>query len=74
MGTIRAELFHMLQADNPMTVRQAYYLLVSRGVIAKTETEYKQTVVKLLTTMRRAGELPFAWIADNTRWMRKPRS
>jgi hypothetical protein len=24
--------------------------------------------------MRRAGELPFDWIADNTRWMRKPRT
>ncbi len=22
--------------------------------------------------MRRARELPFHWIADNTRWMRKP--
>ena len=47
---------------------------MSRRVIAKTEAEYKQTVVRLLTTMRRAGELPFGWISDNTRWMRKPRS
>ena len=22
--------------------------------------------------MRRAGELPYDWLADNTRWMRKP--
>ena len=24
--------------------------------------------------MRRDGEIPFGWIADNTRWMRKPRT
>ena len=36
----------MLQADNPMTVRQVFYQLVSRGVIAKTEAEYKQAVVR----------------------------
>lgn len=31
-------------------------------------------MVRLLTEMRRANELPFAWLADNTRWMRKPRT
>jgi hypothetical protein len=57
-----------------MTVRQVFYRLVSQGVINKTEGEYKSTVVRLLAAMRRAGELPFQWIADNTRWMRKPTS
>jgi len=74
MAKIRKDLYGVLEGDNPMTVRQVFYQLVSRGVIAKTEAEYKQTVVRLLTTMRRAGELPFGWISDNTRWMRKPRS
>lgn len=72
MAKIREALYALLQADNPMTVRQVFYQLVSRVVIAKTEAEYKQTVVRLLTAMRRAGELPFGWVADNTRWMRKP--
>jgi hypothetical protein len=62
----------VLEDDNPMTVRQVFYRLVSAGVIAKTEAEYKQTVIRLLTEMRRAREIPFGWIADNTRWMRKP--
>ena len=74
MADIRRELYEVLKADNPMTVRQVFYQLVSRGVMAKTEAEYKQTLVRLLTTMRRAGELPFGWISDNTRWMRKPRT
>jgi len=74
MCRIREELYNLLRAENPMTVRQVFYQLVSRGVIAKTESEYKQTVVRLLTVMRRSGDIPFGWIADNTRWMRKPRS
>ena len=35
-------------------------------------TEYQKTVVRLLGQMRRAGELPFAWTCDNTRWQRRP--
>jgi hypothetical protein len=62
----------MLRADNPMTVRQVFYQAVSRGLIAKTEAEYKQTIGRLLTEMRLDGTIPFGWIADNTRWMRKP--
>ena len=27
-----------------------------------------------LVQMRRAGELPYDWLADNTRWQRKPRT
>jgi hypothetical protein len=61
-----------LKADQPMTVRQVFYRLVSAGAIRKTEGEYKQTVVRLLGEMRRSGEIPFGWIADNTRWQRKP--
>jgi hypothetical protein len=46
---------------------------VTKGVIAKTEAEYK-TVVRLLGNLRREGRVPFDWVADNTRWMRKPNS
>jgi hypothetical protein len=66
------EMYSIVAADYPATVRQVYYQLVSRGLIKKTESEYKNMVVRLLTKMRMAGELPFGWIADNTRWMRKP--
>lgn len=55
-----------------MTVRQVFYRLVATRTIAKTESEYKETVVRLLVSMRLAGEVPFGWIADNTRWMRRP--
>lgn len=72
MGNIRAAIVRILEAENPMTVRQVFYQLVGHGAIAKTESEYKQTVVRLLTKMRREGAIPFGWITDNTRWQRKP--
>jgi hypothetical protein len=50
-----------------MTVRQVFYQMVSRGLIEKTEREYRSTVVRFLTNMGLAHELPFAWIADNSR-------
>lgn len=74
MERIKAAIHAILAEDNPMTVRQVFYRLVSAGVIAKAESEYKATVVRLLTLMRRAGDVPFGWIADSTRWMRKPRT
>jgi len=46
--------------------------LVSRGAIAKTEAEYKATVVRLLGEMRLDGIVPWSWIADNSRWQRVP--
>jgi hypothetical protein len=74
MEALREALHDILAADHPMTVRQVFYRMVSRGTIGKTENEYKNTVCRLLVKMRRAGEIPFDWISDNTRWMRKPRT
>ena len=74
MDGIRETILEVLERDRPMTVRQLFYRLVSLGTIAKTEAEYKTTVGRLAVEMRRAGVIPFGWIADNTRWMRKPRT
>jgi hypothetical protein len=74
MDSIRQALYELLAASNPMTVRQVFYRMTSAGHIDKTENEYNNTVVRLLVQMRRAGDIPFGWISDNTRWMRKPRT
>src|SRR3954467_13971657 len=71
---IKDVIADVLRDDHPMTVRQLFYRLVSMGIIDKTEAEYKGTVGRLMGVMRRAGRFPFSWIADNTLWMRKPRS
>jgi hypothetical protein len=72
--TIKSAMIDLLQDEHPMTVRQVFYQMVSRGVIPKTEAQYKQTVCRLLIQLRREGVLPYDWIADNTRLQRKPRS
>jgi hypothetical protein len=70
--TIRDTNHKVLEADHPQTVRQVFYALTVRGAVKKIESEYQQTVVRLLVDMREAGAIPFGWIADKTRWMRKP--
>ena len=71
---IRSTIYDVVSAERPMTVRQVFYRLVTVGKIAKTENEYNSTVCRLLVEMRLNDELPFDWIADNTRWMRKPKT
>lgn len=61
----------MAAEDQPVTVRQVFFRLVSRDAIPKTEAAYKDTVCRLLTETRLSGDLPFEWIVDNTRRMRK---
>lgn len=72
MADIRTALVDILREDHPMTVRQVFYRAVSAGIVAKTEAEYDGTVGRLLTEMRRAGTIPWGWITDFTRTMRKP--
>jgi hypothetical protein len=72
MAAIRDGLYQIVAADHPMTVRQVFYRAEVAGLVEKSEGEYNATVARLLLEMRRAGELPYSWISDNTRWMRKP--
>jgi hypothetical protein len=54
--------------DNPqITVRHLFYRLVARGVIEKTEGEYK-SLVGHLSRWRRAELVPWSAFADSTRW------
>jgi hypothetical protein len=74
IAELRGLLERVLRQYQPMTVRQVFYRLVSTGAIVKTEAEYKGTVCRLLAEMRRDRQIPYGWIADNTRWQRKPRT
>jgi hypothetical protein len=71
---IRDAMSEILSEEHPATVRQLFYQLVSRGLIRKTEGEYNSTVDRLLVKMRREGSIPYSWIADSTRWVRRPKS
>jgi hypothetical protein len=69
----REALLDIIDDGKPMTVRQVFYQATVRGLVEKAESGY-QKVQTDLTLMRRAGELPYNWLADNTRWQRKPRT
>ena len=65
------KLFEIVEAMQPMTVRQVFYQATGRGIVEKSEAGYTKVQTDLVH-MRRAGVLPYSWLADNTRWQRKP--
>jgi hypothetical protein len=69
----RQALFEIIEDGRPMTVRQVFYQATVRGLVEKAESGYHKVQTDL-TVMRRAGDLPYDWLADNTRWQRKPRT
>jgi len=64
---IRAAIHDVLKADHPQTVRQVFYQLVARGIIEKTEQEYRLSVSRRLGEMRLADQISWDWIVDETR-------
>jgi hypothetical protein len=69
----RNDLYSIVSAMRPMTVRQVFYQATVRGVVEKTEAGYAKIQTDL-ALMRRGGLLPYHWLADNTRWQRNPRT
>jgi hypothetical protein len=67
----RDALFEIVSAMKPMTVRQVFYQASVRGIVEKSEGGYTKVQTDLVQ-MRRAGVLPYDWLADITRWQRKP--
>jgi hypothetical protein len=67
----RDNLLAIIAEGRPMTVRQVFYQATVRGIVEKAETGYTKVRTDL-TLMRRDGSLPYDWLADNTRWQRKP--
>lgn len=67
----RHRLLGIIYTMKPMTVRQVFYQATVRGIAEKSETGYTKVQTDLVQ-MRRAGVLPYDWLADNTRWQRKP--
>src|SRR5260370_38935944 len=69
----RDSLLAIVKAMRPMTVRQVFYQATVRGIVEKSEAGYTKVQTDLVQ-MRRAGTLPYAWLAANTRWQRKPQT
>jgi hypothetical protein len=68
--SIRGAVLDLTTRFAVMTVRQIYYQLEATGVVAKSESGYRQ-VQRQVLAMRRERLLPWDFVADGTRWMRK---
>lgn len=64
-------LIDYAKCNAPVTVRQLFYAATIRGLIDKTEGGYNKVQAQVLA-LRRDGRLPYRYIADATRYMRKP--
>ncbi len=71
MQVRREALYEIVRAAQPTGVRFTYYRAVALGIVPKTEAGYRQ-VQRLLADMRESGELPYEWITDATRLVRRP--
>ena len=66
---LERQIFEILETDNPQSVRHVFYRLTNPRLavpVEKTERGYKQ-VQQRLTSMRKAGGIPYGWISDATR-------
>src|SRR4051812_37680601 len=69
----RERLYEIISQMRPMTVRQVFYQATVRDLVEKSEVGYAKVQTDTVL-MRRIGHLPYDWLADNTRWQRKPRT
>lgn len=56
----------ILAEQNPMTIRQLFYRLVSKSRVPNSLASY-QMVSRIMTKCRDDGRCPFEWIADRSR-------
>lgn len=71
---IREAVLALTEEFKTMTVRQIFYALTVRGIVPKDETGGYRPVQTQVLKMRRDGLLPWAFVADASRWQRKPES
>jgi hypothetical protein len=69
---IRGAIEDLASEYDVMTVRQVFYALTVRGTVPKDEKAGYRPVQTQVLRMRREGSLPWTFIADGTRWLRKP--
>jgi hypothetical protein len=70
MRARRCALWALARHFQPASVRQIYYQATVHHIVDKTEQGYDK-VQRCLVDLRLDDEMPFGWLVDNTRWMRK---
>jgi hypothetical protein len=61
----------IIERLRPASVRQVFYQAEIAGIVEKTEAGYGR-IGDAAVWLREGGYCPFSWIADATRWRRKP--
>ncbi len=64
-----AALVEIVEQFRPVTVRQAFYQAVNRGLVPKSETKGYRIVQRRLVALRGSGEVPYGFIVDGTRYV-----
>ena len=62
----------ILLNDHPMTIRQLFYRLVSKGVLNNDRASY-QKISRIMTDAREEGEIPYDWIVDRSKVEYQPK-
>ena len=71
----RRVLYDIVEEQQPMNVRHAFYLATVRGLVLKTDKGVGNGYSRIqwdLTVMRKSGEMPYEWIEDGTREVTEP--
>jgi hypothetical protein len=55
-----------LKVEQPMTLRQLFYRLVSAAIVNNARSDY-QKLSRITSRARERGEIPFEWIVDRSR-------
>lgn len=64
-------LVEIVAETNPTGGRFVFYRATVGGVVSKDDSGAEK-VQRALLKLRRSGRVPYQWITDSTRWMRKP--
>jgi len=73
LAALHEAILAVCAVDHPLSVRGVFYRVMSAGAVEKTEKAYA-AVQREVLKLRRAGDLPYGWIADGTRWHVKSES
>jgi hypothetical protein len=69
MEALDAALVEIVEQFSPVTVRQAFYQAVNRGLVPKSESKGYRVVQRRLVALRGSGTIPYGYIVDGTRYV-----
>lgn len=64
-------VYEIVREHQPTGIRFTYYTATVRGIVPKNDSGYRK-IQRAVLHLRRTGRIPWDWIVDTNRWMRKP--